>query len=212
MEDYPDEPFVKIDTERSEVSSFPRIIIVRHAESVANSKGIFQGQSHDTDLSELGKMQARALAKRLSTLSVKKIITSPLKRSYQTALEVSRLTNIEVTVIPLVTETNHGAWEGKSKDFIKRTYRDLHAMWLKIPSRVVFPGGEAFLDTIRRVDTFLAGDELTDGSVVISHDNILRILACKALGYSYDDIWRHEIDPAAINVFEIIVNTTYFSD
>ena len=204
MEEYPDDPFVKIDTERSEVSSYPRVIIVRHAESVANGSGIYQGQSYDRDLSTLGRKQAVALAKRLSPLTIAKIISSPLKRSYQTALEISKLTNIEIQIAPLIMETNHGAWEGMSKENIKREYKNLHEMWLRQPSRVSFPGGESFMDTVRRVETFLESGELTDGSVVVSHDNIVRIIACKALGFPYDDIWRHEIEPAAINVFELM--------
>ena len=38
-----------------------KIYLVRHAESLANAQGIYQGQTYDTPLSNLGKKQAAAL-------------------------------------------------------------------------------------------------------------------------------------------------------
>jgi len=74
-----------LDPERTLSTRVKSIIVVRHAESVANTEGIYQGQTYDTDLSELGKKQTKALANRLNDLELRKIITSPLKRTYKTA-------------------------------------------------------------------------------------------------------------------------------
>ena len=64
-----------------------KLILIRHAESVANKKGISQGQKVDTPLTEEGKQQAIKVANRLDKedLEVDVIYASSLKRTKQTA-------------------------------------------------------------------------------------------------------------------------------
>lgn len=179
-----------------------KVIIVRHAESIANTRGIYQGQSYDTDLSSLGRKQAMALAKRLSELGVKKVISSPLKRAYYTAVEVSKTLNCSLEVEESVVEISHGIWEGKRKDWIEKNYPELYRLWMSRPSRVQFPEGEHFMDTVRRVSKFLQGSSLSAGTVIVTHDTILRIFICLANGQHFDRIWEWKIEPATINYFE----------
>lgn len=180
-----------------------KIIAVRHGESIANTLGIYQGQTYDTDLSSLGKKQADALAKRLTSFGIKKIIASPLKRTYQTAMEISRVTDIPIEINELILETNHGHWEGMSKEWIKKNYTDIYDTWFQNPSQTVFPNGEAFVDTFKRVETFLDRTDLTDNTLLVTHDNIIRIMVTLSNGWTLDDIWRHDIEPAALNFFEV---------
>lgn len=61
------------------------LILARHGESVANRRGIYQGQTYDTALTALGKRQARVLSKRLKDHKVEGVFTSPLGRALETA-------------------------------------------------------------------------------------------------------------------------------
>lgn len=178
------------------------VIVTRHAESVANTEGKFQGQTYDTFLSDLGKKQAEVLANRLSGSGVTKIISSPLKRTYQTSSEIAKKTGGQILVDERIIETNHGLWEGKSKRWIKENYYDVYRLWQNHPSKVQFPKGEHFQDTVRRVEDFLLTAPLENGTVIVTHDNILRILLSLTQGISIDYIWRHNIEPAALTVFE----------
>ena len=190
-------------TEYKENNKIVRLIAVRHAESFANTEGKYQGQTYDTDLSKLGKKQAEALARRVKDLGVKKIITSPLKRTYQTAFEVSKLVSSVIEVNDLVIETNHGVWEGNTKDWIKENSPGLLETWQTYPSKAVFPGGEAFTQTFKRVEAFLESNIFEDDTLLVTHDNIVRILVTLANGWTLDEIWKHDIEPAALNFFEI---------
>src|SRR3990172_8421642 len=114
------------------------IIIIRHADSVANAQGIYQGQTHDTALSELGKKQAGALAARFKIFGVRKIITSPLKRTHQTARAIADEVGCEMEVNEKIIETNHGVWEGKHKDWIRENFAEIYNRWMQKPSDVVF--------------------------------------------------------------------------
>jgi len=190
-------------TESKLTRNITKIIAVRHAESVANSQGIYQGQTYDTDLSELGKKQAEALAKKAKDVGINRIISSPLKRTYQTAIVISRACNCPIEISELITETNQGEWEGRDKKKIESLYPDIYNTWLTKPSQSVFPKGEAFTQTLARIELFLHTVGLTDNTLLVTHDNVLRIMVTLANGWTLDDIWMHNIEPAALNFFEI---------
>lgn len=179
-----------------------KLIAVRHAESIANTKGIYQGQTYDTDLSDLGQKQAKALANRLRDFGIKRIISSPLKRTYQTALEISRITDCPIEINELIIETNHGLWEGMSKSWISEKYSDIYDTWITNPANAVFPGGEAFTDTLNRIEKFLDQTDLTN-SLIVTHDNIVRIMVTLANDLSLNDLWKTNIEPASLNLFEV---------
>lgn len=179
------------------------IVIVRHAESVANTHGIYQGQTHDTELSDLGKKQAKALAARLRLFGARKIISSPLRRTYQTAQAVADETGIGIEVSQAIIETNHGVWEGKHKDWIKENYPDIYNMWLEKPSTVNFPGGESFMNTVKRTLDFLENTYFEPNTVVVTHDNILRAMISLINNTDIDKMWEIDIETAALNFFEV---------
>lgn len=188
--------------ETTETDLISRVFVVRHGESIANTEGIYQGQTYDTDLSELGKKQARSLGIRARELGLKRIIASPLKRTYQTALEISRECDLPIEINNFIIETNHGEWEGKHKSWIEENYHEVYKQWFEKPSIVGFPGGETFVQTFERVNIFLQDTEDLSDTLIVTHDNIVRILVTLANGWTLDEIWRHDIEPAALNFFE----------
>jgi broad specificity phosphatase PhoE len=181
-----------------------KIIVVRHAESIANTLGIYQGQTYNTDLSPLGKKQALALAKKLYDYEINKILVSPLKRTMQTANPVAVLTEAKVELSKEILETNHGLWEGKNKDWIKINFPEVYEKWLSYPGEAVFPQGEAFIDTVNRVEKFLFRKEWIGTNLVVTHDNIIRIMICLAQRRAVNDLWKFDLEPAAINIFEML--------
>jgi broad specificity phosphatase PhoE len=58
--------------------------VFRHARSVGNEEGVFQGWS-DADLSAGGRADAELLARELSSLDVSYVLSSPLLRARRTA-------------------------------------------------------------------------------------------------------------------------------
>ena len=60
------------------------LYFVRHGESEANAAHRFSGRS-DSPLTERGRAQARAAARRLSAYDVTAVVSSPLLRARQTA-------------------------------------------------------------------------------------------------------------------------------
>lgn len=80
-----------------------KIYLIRHAESIANTQGKYQGQTYDTPLSPLGEMQSQALRNRFVGTRFDQVFSSPLKRTTQTAMAISQ----NVTFASEIVETNH---------------------------------------------------------------------------------------------------------
>jgi probable phosphoglycerate mutase len=179
------------------------VVVVRHAESIANTQGIYQGQTYDTDLSSLGYEQAKALARRLNGFGIKRIVTSPLKRTMMTSRIVADALKVDVDIDERIIETNHGEWEGKSKEWILENYESLYRLWLSEPIKVTFPRGESFADTIRRVSDFLKSENFRPNILVVTHDNIIRIIMSLINNTSINDMWKIPLESASINVFEV---------
>lgn len=182
-----------------------KIYFIRHAESVANMKGIYQGITYDTDLSATGRKQARALSVFFDKINIRQIISSPLKRTMQTAAMVAKKKKLPVSVEKQIIETNHGDWEGKHKEKIKTTWPWIYKKWLKFPSRTKFPQGEHFLETQKRVLKWWQKfcEDNTDDTLVVSHDNIIRVLVARILNKNLNKIWKFHLQPTAIT--EVLV-------
>ncbi|HVC35875.1 MAG TPA: histidine phosphatase family protein [Candidatus Dormibacteraeota bacterium] len=65
------------------------IYFLRHGESEANVKGVFDGQGLNSELTILGGKQAEQAAQELTSIDIKDIYSSPLKRTRKTAEIVS---------------------------------------------------------------------------------------------------------------------------
>ncbi len=87
------------------------LYLVRHGETIENSKGLFQGQTPG-HLSEKGKEEALSLRPRLANMTFDVVLCSDLKRCLDTA-EIA-LDRIECTFIkePLLRERDLGNLAG----------------------------------------------------------------------------------------------------
>ena len=178
-----------------------KVYLIRHAESVANSKATYQGQSYDTDLSSLGRKQANALVGVLKSEGIKRIVSSPLKRSMQTAIPLSEALNIEIETDKLLLETNHGDWEGRSVKEIMKMYPEEWEAWQKTPSDVQMPKGEHTSETKKRALDYLGKvRKMKVNTAVVTHGNTAQFMVCAIDNISFDsDI---KIDSAGYYVID----------
>jgi len=97
----------------TQASPIYTVILLRHGESVGNAEGLHQGQT-DFPLNETGILQARALARRWKRERRKfdLLISSPLKRSRDTADIIAQALEIPIEVDPLWMERDNGLLSG----------------------------------------------------------------------------------------------------
>jgi len=183
-----------------------KIYLVRHAESLANTQGMYQGITYDTDLSVQGHIQAKALVERFRNISLSRVVASPLKRTMQTALAVGVGNNVPVEPEQQIIETNHGEWEGKSKEDIQKTWPWMYKKWQRFPSGTKFPQGEHFLETQKRVIGWWQQfcQTVPDDTLIVSHDNIIRIIVARVLNKKLNSIWKFHLQPTSVT--EIVLD------
>lgn len=93
------------------------ISLVRHGQTAANTSGVWHG-STDTPLSDHGHGQAAHVADHLARSrddtgeGVGAIFASPLQRARHTAEAIGRSLDIEVEILPGLSEYHLGDWEG----------------------------------------------------------------------------------------------------
>lgn len=117
------------------------LILVRHGETIENSKGIIQGQTEGT-LTEKGIDQNKKLADNLKDVDIDLAFSSPLARAVKTAEQIMELQNINLIFDSRLTERNMGVLQGK-----------------KIPAfydvTKEYDGMEGLQDVFNRVQSFL---------------------------------------------------------
>lgn len=124
------------------MSKNTELVLIRHGETAWNRERRMQGQT-DTPLSEIGHAQARALGERMARDAFTTIYSSDLKRAWDTAAAIARLSGHEIVSEPRLRERTFGVFEGLTYDEMTQRYPAEHARFsLREPDYAV-PGGES---------------------------------------------------------------------
>ncbi|HLO30605.1 MAG TPA: histidine phosphatase family protein [Anaerolineales bacterium] len=96
-------------------------VFLRHGESVGNAEARWQGQS-DYVLTEKGRTQARALARRWKSENVKfdLIVSSPLVRAKETAEIIAEALAVKVELDEILLERHIGEMEGLTAEELRK--------------------------------------------------------------------------------------------
>src|SRR5512138_3725230 len=87
--------------------------VVRHASNDWLGRGI-AGRQAGVHLNDLGRLEANRLAARLEREGLRRIFSSPLERSLETAQPVAAKAGLEVQVLEDLQEVDFGDWTGCS--------------------------------------------------------------------------------------------------
>ena len=157
------------------------LLLVRHGESTANAKGIWQGQM-EFPLSERGRAQASLAGHGLSRQPFEGLYSSPLSRAFETAEIIRDRTGFAGEVVPVegLSERNGGILEGHTWDEQERRNPELARKFLAIPEeeRWALVGAETDEAVIARFEEALSSIRaLHPGGariVVVSHGGVMR--------------------------------------
>lgn len=177
--------------------------VLRHGETPLSLEKRFSGRG-DAALTDRGIAQAEAAADRLGELGFDAIVSSPLRRTRQTAEIVARQIGVDVLIEDGFAETDFGDWEGATFGEIgKRSPEQLRA-WLDDPN-IAPPGGESMAETARRVQAARERTIATYGDakiLVVTHVTPIKLLLREALDAPLHTVFRIHIDPASISVID----------
>lgn len=181
-----------------------RIIFIRHAESLWNPIGRYQGRL-DPELSEKGHKQAQLIAQAIKKYNPTTLYSSPLKRTYQTADYISKELNLPIRKNEDIIEIDHGDWSGLLVEEVKEKYPDMFRQWLYEPHLVKFPNGESLEDVFKRVKKFLnyvKEKHENETIIVVSHTVPIRALLTAGLNLDMDKFWIFGCDNASYSILD----------
>ena len=186
-----------------------QVVLIRHAHSEANAKGILSGRISGVHLSDTGRSQAEELITRLGKFKVSSLRISPLERCAQTIgpwwSAVGQNYNREVSIVKdqNLIEVDYGRWSGKklallSKDRLWKTVQNT-------PSAMYFPGGEglaAMQERAMRVVHSASAVKRKGSCVLVTHGDVIKSIVVSALGMHLDSFQRIVIDPASVTIID----------
>ncbi len=172
-----------------------RLYIIRHGETVWNTKRRLQGQT-DTQLNENGRELARITAQALRDVPFDLAFTSPLQRAAETAEIILGGRNVPIIKEERIREISFGVFEGKCilPDAHEIEDPDFH-YFFDAPEKYCPPGeGESLDSLIRRTGSFLdelkGKKEFADKTVLIStHGAASRALLANITGCPRSSFW-----------------------
>jgi probable phosphoglycerate mutase len=163
--------------------------------------------TRDDPLSILGQTQVTQLAEALSVLPIAAVYSSPLQRTYDTALPIATWQSLEVQRVDDLRECDFGTWEGLSRaEVLERSPEDSQRLceWERNTS-IAPPGGESFEALQQRVCAaveHLAQAHPDQEIVLVTHVGPIKVLLSAALGAPISAAFRIFLDPATISVVD----------
>jgi broad specificity phosphatase PhoE len=99
-----------------------RIVLLRHAHSLANEKNLLAGRTAGIALSKTGKAQAEDLIARLGASNFDEVAISPLQRCRETIDPwlAAGGAKSQVVVDDSISEVDYGNWSGKTLASLRR--------------------------------------------------------------------------------------------
>jgi probable phosphoglycerate mutase len=176
-----------------------RLVLLRHGQTEYNASSRMQGQL-DTDLSDLGREQAAAAAEVLAKRQPLVIVSSDLRRAFDTATALAERAGLPVAVDTRLRETHLGDWQGLTHFEVDDVAPGARLEW-RDDARWAPHGGESRVDVAERsvpvVEELVAelnewgSDEAGDASdrpvVVVAHGGLIAALTAALLDLPVDN-------------------------
>jgi len=179
------------------------LLVVRHGETPWNREKRMQGTT-DTQLSDVGREQARALGQRLAGRGFTALYTSDLTRARDTARAIAEHAGREIVTDPRLQERRFGIFEGLTVEEIVARYPEEHARFASRDPDYAVPRGESARSFTQRCIGCLAeiavrhrGAEV----VVVTHGLVLDTLYRAARGMPLDAKREAPLLNASLNIF-----------
>jgi len=179
------------------------LLVVRHGETPWNREKRMQGTT-DTQLSDVGREQARALGQRLAGRGFTALYTSDLTRARDTARAIAEHAGREIVTDPRLQERRFGIFEGLTVEEIVARYPEEHARFASRDPDYAVPGGESARSFTQRCIGCLAEIAVRHRGakvVVVTHGLVLDSLYRAAHGLDHGARRPVPLINASLNVF-----------
>ncbi len=200
-----------------------KLVLVRHGLSSFNAKGLIQGRTDDSFLTDEGYEQAFKAGKALSKINFDKIYSSPLVRAAETAKTIKKSFNNEQEIIfdNNLLEVDLSEWSGLKIEEIKNKFPEIYPIWKNDPENLILKRSENktykpiqelyeqannFIKDILRI--YLGKDDVK--ILVVGHNAILRCLILLLLGKPKQGFRKIRLENTSLSILNILSKDNSF--
>jgi len=161
--------------------------LIRHGLTAWNLEKRLQGLA-DIPLCEQGRSQVASWEPALKQEKIEHIVSSPLKRSWETANIIGRYLDVTVTTMPDLREQDFGQWQGMTFGEITTRFPSALEEEEKKGWQFCPPGGEARHQVARRALNSLEqlGQNFKDQSIlIVTHQSFIKTLVYHLLNKKF---------------------------
>ena len=192
-----------------------RLIFIRHGLSSFNREGRIQGRNDLSTLTNEGQLQAEAVGKIISSISIDAIYSSPLQRASETTKIIIKQhqSKLQATYTDDLLEVDLGPWSGLTKDELKNLYPEKITIWEKEPQELSInrkdgsefkPIKELLLQAENFLKTLFKTYSNSNKTIlIVAHNAILRCLILKLINEPSKGFRRLKLDNTSISICNI---------
>ena len=161
-------------------------LCVRHGLTEWNLQGRFQGRT-DIALNDEGVSQAKSAARRLQSVALDCVVSSPLIRAVTTAEIIAKSSGIPLTIEPALAECDFGSFEGRS---IGEVMAEHGVTTKQALAGILPPDAEDWTSVTRRSLRCVSGYLNRDSAssiLFVSHDAVMQSIAEMLCGRWFDN-------------------------
>lgn len=177
------------------------LLLIRHALNDWVGKKL-AGWEPGVHLNDEGHAQVQALVRRLATVPLAAVYSSPLERTIETAHPLAEAHGLQLRCSEALGETRFGEWTGKELKEVQD-----HELWPVIqvyPSAARFPGGESLREVqarlVAQIDAIREAHP-KETVAIVSHSDPIKMAVAHYLGLPLDLFQRLAISPASVTAF-----------
>ena len=193
-----------------------RLVLVRHGLSSFNKKGLIQGRTDKSVLTDEGYEQAKLTGKVLNEIKFDQIYSSPLIRAAETAKEIEKCLKKDfiINYDKNLLEVDLDKWSGLKIEEIKNKYKDSYDIWKTNPEQLklkrtdgstFFPIQELF-EQAKNIINHLKKENKNKANqniLIIAHNAILRCIILYLLNNPKKGFRKINLDNASISIINI---------
>ena len=200
-----------------------RLVLVRHGLSSFNAKGLIQGRTDDSFLTDNGYDQASRTGKVLSKINFDKIYSSPLSRASETAITLNKCFDDghNINYDNNLLEVDLGSWSGLTIGEIKEKYPNIYPIWKNDPENLTLQRSDninyqPIKELFEQANNFIKGIlkiylEKNDANIlVVGHNAILRCLILNLIGKPKQGFRKIRLENASISILNISKHNNSF--
>jgi len=186
------------------------VVVVRPGSTLFDEQDRIKG-SLDMPLSASGIEQVHRIASEIAKLPISTVYCGPCESAQSTAKEIAEHSRAKWKVCDCFRNLDHGLWQGKLIDELKRQQPRLYKQLQENPRSFCPPGGETVAEAEARVEKLIAKlckKHSNETIAVVIPEPLASLIAAKLKETAFGDLWKSECDNGSWEMIDSDTHST----